>query len=147
MSQPSQAIHTPNRANYIATHPPQSWSQALQLTNPVFWLSGSFLFLFVLVALIAPTWLTTNINRAFAMTTSTFGLFWQVLLLANFIIGLVLALLPTGSVRLGALKQPELANFKWLSIILCTLLAGGGVFWAAAEPIAHFGFTAPFIWR
>lgn len=143
MSQPSQAIHTPNRANYIATHPPQSWSQALQLTNPVFWLSGSFLFLFVLVALIAPTWLTTNINRAFAMTTSTFGLFWQVLLLANFIIGLVLALLPTGSVRLGALKQPELANFKWLSIILCTLLAGGGVFWAAAEPIAHFVSPPP----
>ncbi|MDF5099214.1 BCCT family transporter, partial [Vibrio parahaemolyticus] len=28
------------------------------------------------------------------------------------------------------------------SIVLCTLLAGGGVFWAAAEPIAHF-VTAP----
>ncbi|MDF5446959.1 BCCT family transporter, partial [Vibrio parahaemolyticus] len=48
----------------------------------------------------------------------------------------------TGYVRLGGLAKPDIDNFKWLSIVLCTLLAGGGVFWAAAEPIAHF-VTAP----
>ncbi len=32
---------------------------------------------------------------------------------------------------------------KWMSIVLCTLLAGGGVFWAAAEPIAHFVSAPP----
>ncbi|MCZ8486772.1 BCCT family transporter [Vibrio lentus] len=33
----------------------------------------------------------------------------------------------------------KLTTFKWMSIVLCTLLAGGGVFWAtSAEPIAHF---------
>ncbi|WP_276317938.1 BCCT family transporter [Cobetia sp. ICG0124] len=30
-----------------------------------------------------------------------------------------------------------------MAIILCTLLAGGGVFWAAAEPIAHFTSPPP----
>ena len=40
------------------------------------------------------------------------------------------------------MDKPELSTFKWVSIIICTLLAGGGVFWAAAEPIAHF-ISAP----
>ncbi|NMU34154.1 BCCT family transporter, partial [Vibrio parahaemolyticus] len=60
----------------------------------------------------------------------------------NFLIGLALAFGRTGYVRLGGLAKPDIDNFKWLSIVLCTLLAGGGVFWAAAEPIAHF-VTAP----
>ncbi|WP_276317937.1 BCCT family transporter [Cobetia sp. ICG0124] len=30
-----------------------------------------------------------------------------------------------------------------MATILCTLLAGGGVFWAAAEPIAHFTSPPP----
>ncbi|MCZ8485271.1 BCCT family transporter [Vibrio lentus] len=29
-------------------------------------------------------------------------------------------------------------GFRWMAIIFCTLLAGGGVFWAAARPIAHY---------
>eukprot|EP00487_Bulimina_marginata_P011861 TRINITY_DN7767_c0_g1_i1.p1 TRINITY_DN7767_c0_g1~~TRINITY_DN7767_c0_g1_i1.p1 ORF type:complete len:107 (+),score=47.78 TRINITY_DN7767_c0_g1_i1:157-477(+) len=36
-----------------------------------------------------------------------------------------------------------MTTFKWMSIVLCTLLAGGGVFWAAAEPIAHFVSAPP----
>lgn len=63
-------------------------------------------------------------------------------MLLTFIIGLVLALGRTGNVKLGNLDQPEIETIRWIPILLCTLLAGGGVFWAAAEPIAHY-ITVP----
>ncbi|AUI87653.1 BCCT transporter [Vibrio azureus] len=129
-------------ADYSAIHPP-SLLQRLELTNPVFWLSGSFLTLFVVLALTYTDTLTHWVNTGFSLATQYFGAFWQVLLLVNFLIGLVIALGRTGYVRLGGLAKPEIDNFKWLSIVLCTLLAGGGVFWAAAEPIAHFVSPPP----
>lgn len=115
----------------------------LELHNPVFWLSGTFLTAFVLLALFDAESLTGLVNQGFSLSTRYFGAFWQVLLLANFLIGLFMALSRLGDVRLGALSAPEIANSKWLAIVLCTLLAGGGVFWAAAEPIAHYVSQPP----
>ncbi|MEZ9566361.1 BCCT family transporter [Vibrio artabrorum] len=121
----------------------QSLGEKLELGNPVFWLSGSFLTLFVILAFTNTSVLSELVNIGFSYSTKWFGAFWQVLLLLNFIIGLVLALGRTGHVRLGTLALPEMTTFKWMSIVLCTLLAGGGVFWAAAEPIAHFVSAPP----
>ncbi|MEF1310574.1 BCCT family transporter [Vibrio mytili] len=136
------ATHAPIQdADYSAIHPP-SLTQRLELKNPVFWLSGSFLSLFVLLALVNSDRLTAMVNTGFSFATDYFGAYWQILLLLNFVIGLAIAFGRTGCVRLGGLAEPDIDNFKWLSIVLCTLLAGGGVFWAAAEPIAHF-VTAP----
>lgn len=136
-------LHVPiEGSDYSAIHPP-SLSDKLELTNPVFWLSGSFLTLFVLLAITNAPVLTSVVNSGFSFATQYFGAFWQVLLLLNFLIGLALALGRTGYVRLGGLVKPDIDNFKWLSIVLCTLLAGGGVFWAAAEPIAHFVSAPP----
>jgi len=108
-----------------------------------FALSGGFLMLFVLTALIDIERLSTAVNVAFAWSTRLFGAYWQLLLLSTFIIGLVLALAPTGRVRLGGCDSPEISGFKWVSMILCTLLAGGGVFFAAAEPMSHFVAPPP----
>ena len=72
-----------------------------------------------------------------------FGPFWQILLLATFVIALAVGAGRTGRVILGNLPKPEMDNFKWMAILFCTLLAGGGVFWAAAEPIAHFVSAPP----
>jgi len=38
-----------------------------------------------------------------------------------------------------------MGTFEWISIIMCTLLAAGGVFWAAAEPLSHFIHTPPYV--
>lgn len=105
---------------------------------PVFLISGGILVLFAVLALYDIDLMSGWINTAFAFSTKTFGAFWQILLLSTFIIGLFLAFGRTGKVVLGGLKKPEITTFKWISIIMCTLLAGGGVFWAAAEPMAHF---------
>ncbi|WP_062265197.1 BCCT family transporter [Endozoicomonas arenosclerae] len=105
---------------------------------PVFLVSGGSLGLFVLLSLHDIDKVSHWISVGFLNSTRLFGVYWQGLLLATFVISLVLATGRTGRVQLGGLKKPEMSNFKWVSVIMCTLLAGGGVFWAAAEPMAHF---------
>ena len=132
--------------NYLAAHPPERSvsSTSNAFASPVLWLSGGFLVLFVLLAVFDTSALSSIIQVGFSKVTQWFGPFWQILLLANFIIGLYLAFARTGDVKLGNRNTPEIDTFKWLAIVLCTLLAGGGVFWAAAEPIAHFVSSPPF---
>ncbi len=110
---------------------------------PVFLLSGGALLLFVVFALYDIEMMSAWVNSAFAASTKAFGAYWQVLLLLTFVIGLFLATGRTGAVVLGGIKVPEISTFKWICIIMCTLLAGGGVFWAAAEPMAHFTSPPP----
>lgn len=110
---------------------------------PVFLISGGILSLFAIFALYDIDMVSGWVNTGFAASTKYFGAYWQVLLLLTFVIGLVLTIGRTGSVVLGNLARPEMSTFKWISIIMCTLLAGGGVFWAAAEPMAHFTSPPP----
>ncbi len=117
------------------------WLEGVDL--PVFFISGGALLIFAVFALYDLQSVTVWVNNAFSLSTRYFGAYWQFLLLLTFIIALVLAVGRTGSVVLGGLKTPEIPTFKWLSILMCTLLAGGGVFWAAAEPMAHFASPPP----
>ncbi|MGF1713532.1 BCCT family transporter [Photobacterium chitinilyticum] len=128
-----------------AEHIPRSQSTAekLGLDNPALWMSGGFIALFVVLAVYDSALLSDLVNAGFSWAVKIFGPYWQVLLLLTFLISLVLAAGRTGHVRLGALDKPEIDGFRWMAIILCTLLAGGGVFWAAAEPIAHYVSPPP----
>jgi choline-glycine betaine transporter len=121
-------------------HSPEHFS-ARAIDWPTFIISGGFLIAFVIMAIVDIDYLSSAVNVAYAASANTFGLYWQVLLLSTFGVGLYVALSPSGKARLGNLAQPEISTFKWFAIIMCTLLAGGGVFFAAAEPMAHF--TAP----
>lgn len=106
-------------------------------------LSSGFLMAFVVLALVDTKLLSSVVNGGFAWSTKFFGAYWQFLLLSTFAIGIGLSWGRTGSVILGNIDKPEMSTFQWVSIILCTLLAGGGVFWAAGEPIAHFVSPPP----
>ncbi|MFT7681813.1 MAG: glycine betaine transporter [Moritella dasanensis] len=121
----------------------KSTADKLGFSNPAFWYSGSFLAAFVLLALFDEALLSSLVNSGFLWAVKVFGPYWQVLLLLTFLIGICLAAGRTGKVILGALPEPEMDGFRWMAIIFCTLLAGGGVFWAAAEPIAHFVSPPP----
>ncbi|MEF3049034.1 BCCT family transporter [Pseudotabrizicola sp. L79] len=113
------------------------------VNKPLFALTGGFILLFCLYALVDIDGLSALVDAGFAFSARYFGLYWQILLLATFLIGLVLCLLPGGRSVMGGLATPEFKTFNWASMIMCTLLAGGGVFWAAGEPIAHFLSTPP----
>ncbi|WP_350655909.1 BCCT family transporter [Psychrobacter sp. S1-30-MNA-CIBAN-0213] len=118
-------------------------SDTLGLKNPAFWYSGGFLVAFVLMAIFAEERLAKIVEVGFSWSVNIFGPFWQILLLATFVIALAVGAGRTGHVILGNLPVPEMDSFKWMAILFCTLLAGGGVFWAAAEPIAHFVSAPP----
>ncbi len=106
-------------------------------------LSSGFLMIFIILALFDSKVLSNVVNSGFSFSTKYFGAYWQFLLFATFAIGISLSWGRTGGVRLGKLDKPEMSTFQWVAIIMCTLLAGGGVFWAAGEPIAHFVAPPP----
>ncbi len=108
------------------------------INMPLFFITGGFILAFCALALIDLEVLSAVVDWGFALSARLFGLYWQLLLLATFLIGLVLCVLPGAKAKMGGLDTPEFTHFQWGSMIMCTLLAGGGVFWAAGEPMAHF---------
>ncbi|MGI9232550.1 MAG: BCCT family transporter, partial [Woeseiaceae bacterium] len=123
-----------------AEHRPERFS-ARAVDWPTLIVSGGILVAFVIAAFVDIDFLSAAVNSAYSTSVRLFGAYWQLLLLSTFLIGLYVAFSGSGKARLGNLHQPEITTFKWFAIIMCTLLAGGGVFFAAAEPMAHF--TAP----
>ncbi|MBU1340475.1 MAG: BCCT family transporter, partial [Proteobacteria bacterium] len=101
------------------------------------------LLLFVIASLINAEFVSGQVNKYFGLSCKYFGAYWQWLLFLNFIIAMGLAVSKYGDVRLGNIDAPEMSTFKWVAIIMCTLLAGGGVFWSAAEPMYYFISTPP----
>jgi len=110
---------------------------------PVFIVSGGILLLFVIASLINAEFVSGQVNKYFGLSCKYFGAYWQWLLFLNFVIAMGLAVSKYGGVKLGNIDTPELSTFKWIAIIMCTLLAGGGVFWSAAEPMYYFTSTPP----
>ena len=106
-------------------------------------LSVGFIAAFILLSLLDINLVADSIGNGFAWTAMTLGTYFQLLLIATFFIAVGLALTPAAKAKIGNLDTPEMSTFKWLSIILCTLLAGGGVFFAAGEPVYHFVVTPP----
>ncbi|SDK18863.1 BCCT family transporter [Sediminibacillus albus] len=106
--------------------------------TPVFIVSGGLIILFVLLSLMDLDRVGNWITASFNVSAKYFGSYWQLLLLANLLIGLGLAVSKYGKVRLGNKAKPENSYYRWVAMILCTLMASGGVFWAASEPMYHF---------
>lgn len=109
----------------------------------VFIVSGGFLVLFILTAFYDSEMVGNWITSSFNASAKYFGGYWQILLLGNLIIGLFLAISKYGNVRLGNQEKPQYSYYRWVAMILTTLLASGGVFWAAAEPMYHYMETPP----
>ncbi len=106
--------------------------------------SAGILVVFVVAAVAVPTTISDWVNQGFTFSARWFGVYWQLLLLATFVVAILLTLTPWASARLGGRLTPEYSRFKWIAMIMCTLLAGGGVFWAAAEPMYHYMSTPPY---
>lgn len=110
---------------------------------PVLALSGGSLVLFVFLSIILPEQIALLVDQGFSLSITYFGAYWQLLLLATFLVGLVLSLSKLGKVRLGNIDKPQLSFFQWASIITASGLGAGAIFWAAAEPMYYFLETPP----
>ena len=114
------------------------------VNKPVFALTGGFIAVFCALALVSLETLSAWVDTGFGWSVKFFGFYWQILLFGTFVMGIVIAIMPASRVKLGNIDKPEFSVFQWASMIMCTLLAGGGVFWAAGEPMAHFLFPPPY---
>lgn len=124
---------------------PRGISGAWRRVNlPLLGITAAFILLFCLLAVADLARLSAMIDQGFAISARIFGLYWQILLFATLAISIVLLFMPGSGVKLGGLERPEFTTFQWAAMIMTTLLAGGGVFWAAGEPIAHFISTPPY---
>lgn len=112
------------------------------LDLPTFFISGGALILFVIIAFINADFVADTVDYLFGISATYFGMIYQLTVLVTFFIALGLAISKYGKIRLGNMEKPEMSTFKWICMIMCTLLAGGGIFWAAAEPLSHF-ITVP----
>ncbi|MCW4151475.1 BCCT family transporter [Halomonas sp. 18H] len=106
-------------------------------------LSVGFILAFIGLSLYDIDMVSKSVSAGFTWTAKVLGSYFQLLLLLTFVVAMGLAFTPAASAKVGGLDKPELSTFKWLSIIMCTLLAGGGVFFAAGEPVYHFIVTPP----
>tara|TARA_Y100001970_G_scaffold217203_1_gene265971 strand:- start:201 stop:1772 length:1572 start_codon:yes stop_codon:yes gene_type:complete len=84
--------------------------------------------------------LAANITKLGKDTAiSNFGSLWLLLVVGICFVAFFIGFSPLGSLRIGGSKaKPSLKFFDWCAVLICTLLAGGGVFWSAAEPLIHF---------
>lgn len=99
---------------------------------------------FVIAAVAFPGAVGDGVSAGFTVAAQWFGMYWQILLLVTFLVAVVLLFTPWAKARLGGTTTPEFSRFKWIAMIMTTLLAGGGVFWAAAEPLYHYSTVPPF---
>ncbi|MGC8120239.1 BCCT family transporter [Marinobacter sp. VGCF2001] len=127
------------------TVPPKSLrARMLHDSDPVVLvLTIGFILLFVGASVIDADAVAGFIGAGFTWTAKYLGSFFQFLLLMTFFIAVGTAISRAGRARIGGMGKPEIGSFRWLSMIMCTLLAGGGVFFAAGEPIYHYVVTPP----
>tara|TARA_Y100001978_G_scaffold115953_1_gene103365 strand:- start:980 stop:2563 length:1584 start_codon:yes stop_codon:yes gene_type:complete len=73
------------------------------------------------------------------LAISNFGSIWLLMVVGVSIVAFFLGFSPLGSLKIGGPEaKTSLKFFDWCAVLICTLLAGGGVFWSAAEPLIHF---------
>ncbi|AMG29175.1 BCCT transporter [Grimontia hollisae] len=106
-------------------------------------LTIGFFALFLFAAMYDMSLFSQSINTLFGYAADGFGTFWQWLMVANLALALLVAVSPYGGMKLGKQSKPDISAFRWIAMIMCTLLAGGGVFWSAAEPVYHFMSPSP----
>jgi choline-glycine betaine transporter len=99
-------------------------SSAPEIDWPVFMTSGGFIVVFIGLAVVDIDLLSAIVNAGFSIATTYFGAYWQGLLLLTFLAAILVCVSLAGRATLGGIETPEMSTFKWVAIIMCTMLAG-----------------------
>ena len=128
------------RSSPLPIEAPKGWWR-----HPPLWIGAGPLLLFLLLAAADLAVAKQFTNEGKLLASNLLGGLWQWMVVALFVIAIALAVSPIGRLRLGGAEaKPSLKFFDWCAVLICTLLAGGGVFWSAAEPLFHFQTPAPY---
>ncbi|MCB1173433.1 MAG: BCCT family transporter [Leptospiraceae bacterium] len=120
----------------INTNPEKRFRQGFR--HRVFWPPFLLLLGSVLFSLLYPgdflQWLTDTNREMLDLSAWLFSItaFGMVVLI------IIIFLTRFGSIRIGGQDaKPLLSRWSWFTVILCTTIAIGVLFWAAAEPLYH----------
>ncbi|MFM1816645.1 MAG: hypothetical protein RLZ98_3340 [Pseudomonadota bacterium] len=111
----------------------------MDLHNPVFWISGVLVLVFVAGTLIAPEAAKSMFDGAKGWSINAFD--WLFMLAGNVfvIFCLLLIVLPVGRIRIGgADARPEFSTPSWFSMLFAAGMGIGLMFWSVAEPTAYY---------
>jgi glycine betaine transporter len=88
---------------------------------------------------IAPASMTGAANAITGFALGTLDWFFLVLCTSFVVLGLVLALGPYGSIKLGRDDdEPEFSTASWIAMLFAGGMGAGLLFWGPAEPLYHF---------
>ena len=119
-------------------------SQRSWWRQPPLWVGAVPLLIFLLVSAVDLALAKQFTEEGKAVVSNALGGVWQWMVVLLFLIAIVMAISPVGRVRLGGVDaKPSLKFFDWCAVLICTLLAGGGVFWSAAEPLFNYLTPSP----
>ncbi|SHL58928.1 betaine/carnitine transporter, BCCT family [Roseovarius marisflavi] len=118
---------------------PQVGPFGLDIHNPVFFISGMSIVLFVFYALALPEQAASAFSWLFSAVTKGFD--WFFLGAANIFVVFCLFLIvsPYGSVRLGGAEAtPDYSYVGWFSMLFAAGMGIGLMFFGVSEPMSHF---------
>lgn len=111
----------------------------LKSSTPVFTISVSLAFFFILWGALAPEHLTSTTDKIQTFLLDSFG--WLYVLAASgfLVCALCLSFSRWGDILLGAEgTKPEYSLLTWFAMLFSAGMGIGIVFWGVAEPTAHF---------
>ena len=111
----------------------------LDLHNPVFFISGLLVVLFVMGTIMFPEPAFKLLSGAKAWAIDYFD--WLFMVGGNIFVLFCLAMiaLPVGRIRLGGSKaKPEFSTLSWFAMLFAAGMGIGLMFWSVAEPVAYY---------
>ncbi|SHI91014.1 Choline-glycine betaine transporter [Dethiosulfatibacter aminovorans DSM 17477] len=110
-----------------------------QLNWTIFWISSGFLLAFITACLINKDLTYSAVGIGFNFVGKYFGGLVQTMMVVFWIMAIVIAFSKWGNIRIGGKDaKREVKSISFYAIIITTMLAAGGVFFAAAEPLSHY---------
>lgn len=104
----------------------------------VFWPPFLLLLAALVLSVAQPTVFQATVTTANNWILNHFDWLFNWTSFAMVILCLAVLFSPLGKVRIGGAEaKPMLSRWKWFSIILCTTIAVGILFWGSGEPLYH----------
>ena len=120
------------------------FGQAFDIHNPVFLISASSIFLFVLLALAMPETAAGLFGWLRSTLTSNFDWFFILSADAFVLFCVAIALSPWGKVKIGGADAvPDFSTTSWFALLFAAGVGIGLMFFGALEPVFHMGVSSP----
>lgn len=110
-----------------------------QIRHAVFWPSLLALLIALVFSIYDKTLFLEIVSNINDKILNNFSWLFSTATILLLLISIIIPFSPLGKIRIGGENaKPILNRWRWFSIILCTTIATGILFWGMAEPIFHY---------